>query len=94
MSLTTGAVTPTASSTVLITIPNGPCQVVISNTSGSIVYVGAGPNAVTATNGFAIPNNAPPVTFTGYPGSKGTTLNVIAPGTITGVVSWAISTSQ
>lgn len=94
MALITGAKTPTASSTVLVTVPNGPCQVVISNTSGGTIYVGAGPNAVSATNGFAIPNNAPPVTFSGYPGSAGATLNVIAPGTISGVVSWLISTPQ
>lgn len=66
---------------------------IISNTSGGTVYVGAGVNAVTATNGFAIPNGAPPVSFSGYPGSAGATLNVIAPGAITGVVSWLISTS-
>lgn len=94
MAVTTGAATPTTSSTVLTTVPNGPCQVVISNTSGATVYVGAGSHAVTATNGFAIPNNAPPITFTGYPGSTGSTLNVIAVGTITGVVSWLISTAQ
>lgn len=87
-----GAYTPTASSTALVSVPPGSCEIVISNTSGGTVYIG-GPNAVTATNGFAIPNNAPPVTLVGYPGSKGVQLNVIAPGTISGVVSWAISTA-
>lgn len=94
MALVASAKAPTAASTVLFTVPNGPCQVTISNTSGGTVYIGFGPNAVTATNGFAIPNGAPPVPFTGYPGSAGAAVNVIAPGTISGVVSWLISTPQ
>lgn len=79
----------------MVMVPNGPCNVIVSNTSGATVYVTANV-AATATNGLAIPTGAPPVTFNGYPGSTGATLNVIAAsgGTVTGVVSWLISTAQ
>lgn len=95
MSVTTRNVAPTNTSAVAFVMPPGPCTVVISNTSGVTVYVGAGSEAVSATNGFAIPNGAPPVTIPAYPGSAGTPINVIAPtGSVTGVVSWVISTAQ
>jgi hypothetical protein len=79
----------------MVVVPNGPCQVVISNVSGATVYVTT-TVAATSTNGFAIPTGAPPVTFTGYPGSTGASLNVIADsgGSVTGVVSWLISTTR
>lgn len=85
----------TSVSALLCTVPPGPSTVIISNTCGGTVYVTAGVTA-TSTNGFAIPNNAPPVEFNTYPGSKGTVLNVIvATGTsITGSVSWLISNGQ
>lgn len=95
MALTTGNAAPTLTSAAVVTIPSGPCELVISNTSGVTVYVAFGAHAVTATNGFAIPTGAPPVTITTYPGSTGAPMNLIyATGSVTGVVSWAISTSQ
>lgn len=85
----------TSTSALLCTVPPGVGTVVVSNTCGGTVYVTAGV-AASSTNGFAIPNNAPPVNIPTYPGSKGTTLNVIvATGTsITGSVSWLISSGQ
>lgn len=96
MAIVTGNATPSTSSVAVATIPNGPCQVVISNTSGVTVYVSVGAHAATATNGFAIPTGAPPVAVVAYPGSLGGPLNILAStGTgITGVVSWLISTTQ
>jgi hypothetical protein len=95
MAIVSGNFTPTTTSTAVATIPNGPCQVVLSNTSSVTVYFAVGTNAATAANGFAIPAGAPPVTVVAYPGSAGGPLNVvIASGTATGVVSWFISTTQ
>ena len=95
MSLTSGQVTPiNGTSTLLVNVPPGVATVVISNVSGATVYVGAGPNPATTTNGFAIPTGAPPVTFPTYPGSTGSQLQVIAGGAVTGPVSFIISTAQ
>jgi hypothetical protein len=70
-------------------------MVVISNTSGGVVYVSAGNNAATSSNGFAIPDGAPPVMFMTYEGSTGSALEIIADGlnALTGPVSWLISTT-
>jgi hypothetical protein len=94
----TGSSLPALSTTVaaqLCTVPPGVGAVVISNTCGATVFVTAGV-AATQTNGFAIPNNAPPVTIPTFPGSKGTTLSVIVitAGTINGAVSWFVSSAQ
>lgn len=79
----------------LCTVPPGVCTVIISNNCGQTVYITAGKTATT-TNGFAIPNNAPPVAIPMYPGSTGTTLSIIAGAAPTAgaPVSWLISTSQ
>jgi hypothetical protein len=77
----------------LCVIPPGVGTVIISNNCGQIVYVTAGATATT-TNGFAIPSGAPPVSIPTYPGSKGTTLSVIAAAAPTGPVSWLISSAQ
>jgi len=97
----TGSSLPALSTTVaaqLCTVPPGVGAVVISNTCGATIYVAAG---VTASqtgqiNGFAIPTGAPPVTIPTFPGSKGTTLSVIVAtgGTISGAVSWLVSSAQ
>lgn len=95
MAISGGQVTPNTSSSVpLCTIPPGVGTVVISNTSGATVLVAVG--TATQTNGFAIPTGAPPVAFPSYPGSRGAALGVvgIAGGTVTGVVSWLISSGQ
>ena len=79
----------------LCTVPPGVGAVVISNNCGQTVYITAGV-AATTTNGFAIPNAAPPVTIPMYPGSQGTVLNVIAATSPTSgaPVSWLVSTAQ
>lgn len=95
MAISSGQATPsTSSSTPLCTVPPGVGTVVISNTSGATVLVAVG--TATQTNGFAIPTGAPPVTFATYPGSRGAALSVIGAtgGTVTGVVSWLISSGQ
>lgn len=84
-----------ASSIALCVVPPGASTVIISNNCGQIIYVTAG-KAATVTNGFAIPNGAPPVEIPLYPGSQGTTLNVIAAAAPTAgaPVSWLISSAQ
>ena len=79
----------------LCQVPPGVGAVIVSNTSGATVFITAGVTA-TQTNGFAIPNNAPPVTIPTYPGSKGTFLSVIVAtgGTISGAVSWITTSAQ
>jgi hypothetical protein len=79
----------------LCTVPPGVGTVIISNNCGQTIYVTAGVTA-TVTNGFAIPNAAPPVEIPLYPGSKGTTLSVLAgtAPTAGAPVSWLISTAQ
>lgn len=94
MAISSGSVTPSSTSEPLCSVPPGVYNLSISNVSGVTVYVTAGVTA-TATNGFAIPTGAPPIVIDGYPGSRGVQLNVVAPtGTVTGVVSWLISTPQ
>lgn len=95
MALVTGNAAPTLTSAAVVTVPDGQCELVVSNTSGVTVYVAFGANAVTSANGFAIPTGAPPVTFRTFTGSAGAPMNLIyATGSVTGVVSWAISTTQ
>lgn len=79
----------------LCVVPPGVGTVIISNNCGQTIYVAAGVTATT-TNGFAIPNAAPPVEIPVYPGSKGTTLSVIAGAAPTAgaPVSWMISSAQ
>lgn len=102
MSLNSGTISstslPALSNTTaaqLCVVPPGPSTIIISNNCGQTIYVTAGVTATT-TNGFAIPNAAPPVEITTYPGSKGTTLSVIAGAAPTAgaPVSWMISTPQ
>ena len=79
----------------LCVVPPGVGTVIISNNCGQTVYITAGATATTA-NGFAIPNAAPPVAIPMYPGSKGTTLSVLAgtAPTAGAPVSWLITTAQ
>jgi len=93
MALDMGQVTPTTSSANLVFVPPGINSVVITNTSGVTVYVGIG--TVTTGNGFAIPNGGAPVPFSTAPSSTGAQLTVIGgTGSITGPVSWLISSAQ
>ena len=87
----------TTVSAVLCPVPPGVGAVVISNNSGATIFVTAGV-AANQTNGFGIPTGAPPVMIPTYPGSRGTTLNVIVAtgGTVTGTgtVSWLTTSAQ
>lgn len=102
MAITAGQLTssslPALSLTVAATlcpVPPGVGTVVVSNNCGGTIFVTAGV-AATQTNGFPIPNGAPPVAIPTYPGSKGTTLSVIVAtgSTISGPVGWLISSAQ
>ena len=79
----------------LCEVPPGAGAVVITNNCGATVYIAAGVTATTA-NGLAIPTGAPPVTIPLFPGSRGTTLSIIAGAAPTAgaPVSWLISTPQ
>lgn len=88
----TGQVLPTGSAQPLTTVPPGVNQITISNVSGETIYLGTS-SSVSATNGFAIPNNAPPVTFTTWPASKGANLYIIGAASETAAVSFLISTA-
>lgn len=93
MAITANQLNPTTSSQNLVFVPPGVGSVTITNVSGVTVYIGTG--TVTTGDGFPIPNNAPPVTFPTYPGSKGAQLTVIGgSGSITGPVGWLLSTAQ
>ncbi len=86
--LTAGAATP------LTAVPPGPCELTISNVSGVTVYLGTS-TTVTVTNGFPLPNNAPPVKITVFRGSGGGTLYAIAgAGSVTGGVGVIVSTDH
>lgn len=79
----------------LCVVPPGVGTLIISNNCGQTIYVAFGVTA-TATNGFAIPNAAPPVEIPTYPGSKGTTASVIAGSAPTAgaPVSWLFTSGQ
>jgi hypothetical protein len=80
---------------VLCTVPPGVGTVIISNNSGATVYITAGATA-TVTNGFAIATGGAPIHIPLYPGSKGTTLSVLAATAPTAglPVSWLITSAQ
>lgn len=85
------AVSSTAS--LLVTVPPGPCTVVLSNTSGHTVYIGNS-NSVTTTNGFPIPTGVPPVTIHGYVGSVASPLWAIHGVTSASSLGVMISTTH
>jgi hypothetical protein len=95
LSTTSSPALSNSSAVTLCTVPPGVGAVVISNNCGQTVYVTAGKTATT-TNGFAIPNGAPPVTIPLFTGSAGTTFSVIAAAapTASAPVSWLISTAE
>lgn len=78
----------------LCTIPPGPASVTIVNNSGAAVVITAGTTA-TQTNGAVVPAGAS-LAFSTYPGSRGSALSVlgVTGGTLSGPVSWVISTGQ
>jgi len=101
VSSTSNPVLSNATVAALALVPPGPSSIVISNVCGQTVYVGPGtaagaaPTAAALTAaGFAIPNNAPPVTLQGLNKSGPTQLYVIAAAAPTAgaPVTWAIAT--
>lgn len=93
-STSTPALSNTTAATLCV-VPPGVGTVIITNNCGQTVYIAAGVTATTA-NGFAIPTGGAPVSIPMYPGSKGTTLSVLAGAAPTAgaPVSWLISTAQ
>jgi hypothetical protein len=81
-------------SKLLVTIPPGPCTVLLANLgTAPTAYVGIGGTGVTAGSGFPVPSGlVSPVTFPGYQGSQGGPLYAVA-GAGTAVLAWIISTS-
>lgn len=92
--LSTGQIT-TSGGTVstLVTVPPGPCLVILSSdpASAATAYVGPATTSgtLTASNGIPLAVGAQ-MTFPGYPGGKGATLDVIAAGTASATVGWLI----
>ena len=100
--LSTGQVT-TSGGTVstLVTVPPGPCLVILSSdpASAATAYIGITPAAaagtlasLSSTNGIPLASGAQ-MTFPGYPGGRGAALSVIAAGTLSATVGWLISRS-
>jgi hypothetical protein len=89
--LTSGAGTVTASSSVLTTIPAGPCTVLLSNNgTASPVWAGIG-GSVSAESGLPVPSGITPVTLPVYAGGGGSKLSVVTTsGTAT--IGFVIST--
>lgn len=78
----------------LVTVPPGPCTVVISNTTNVTVYLGTGAT-LTVGNGFPLPSGALPVSFTTEATSNGETLYVLPASTPgSGAVGALVSTSH
>ena len=98
----TGQVTTTGGSvSSLVTVPPGPCLVILSSdpASAATAYIGVTPPAaagtlasLSSTNGIPLAAGAQ-MTFPGYPGAKGEALSVVAAGTLSATVGWLISRS-
>lgn len=93
--LSTGQVT-TSGGTVstLVTVPPGPCQVILSSDPASAATAYIGPavtgGTLTSSNGIPLASGAQ-MTFPGYPSARGATLNIIAAGTASATIGWLIS---
>jgi hypothetical protein len=91
--LVTGQVTAGTTSSALCQMPPGPCTLVVSNPSSSvIVYVGPGGTALTTGNGFPVPAGQS-AAWAGYQGDKGAALNVIAASGTANTVGFLISSA-
>lgn len=89
--ITSGQGTAGAAAVRLLTVPAGPCSLLISNAgTASPVYVGMG-TGVTTTNGFPVPSGAlSPTVIPVYAGSAGGVMSVVcASGSAS--VSWLVS---
>lgn len=94
MAIVTRQVTATAAgSTLLGTIPNGECSVVISNAGNTAILVGPGAN-LTQSNGIPV-NSGSNLTFQTYAASKGADIYVqVASGGSSTAVGMLISTTD
>lgn len=81
----------TTGQTELVTVPTGPCQVVLQNDDATN-FVTVGDANVTAGHGFEL-HAGKALTFTTYPGSTGTILSAVA-DTAAVKVSVLVSTPQ
>jgi hypothetical protein len=69
MAIFTGQQTIGTAAVVLVTVPPGPGQLLLSNSGTSTVWVGAG-TTVSATSGFPLASGAP-ISWAGYMGGQG-----------------------
>lgn len=75
-------VTAGTAAVALLTVPAGPCFVMVQNVGTATAYVG--PGTVTAANGFPIPTGIGPIAFPGYQPSPAQALTVCsASGSVT-----------
>ena len=93
--LSTGQVTATGGSvSSLVTVPPGPCLVILSSDPASAATAYIGPavtgGTLSSSNGIPLASGAQ-MTFPGYPGAKGATLAVVAAGTASATIGWLIS---
>lgn len=86
------ATTVGTEATAIVTVPAGPCVLVLSNTGTGTVLIGTS-DALDTTNGngFPLPAGAT-ITVPGYPGSNGVTIYGISAAD-TNVVGALISTT-
>lgn len=90
--IVTGSGTATSGSSVLCTVPPGPCTVLLAvSGTATPVWVGAG-GSVSAGNGLPVPAGVVPVTFPGYLGDGGSKLAVCTSGG-SSVIGFLISTA-
>jgi hypothetical protein len=89
--ITNGQVSAGTVASTLTVLPPGPCHLVVSNPSASvIVYVGAG--TVTTGNGLPVPAGQS-VAVAGFQGDGGARLSVIAASGTANAVGWMLSTA-
>lgn len=87
----TGVAAAGTASTNLLTVPPGPCTLLLSNPGPGTVFVGDG-TAVTTANGFGIPPGVP-VAFPCYQASLGGQMSCVSSsGTIS--LAWLLSSAQ
>lgn len=93
--ISTGQVTASGGTTSsLLTIPPGPCLVILSSdpASGATAYVGPVVTGGTLSSSSGIPLAVgAQMTFPGYPGAHGATLGVVAAGTASATVGWLVT---
>jgi len=92
MSLSTRQVTAGTNSVALVTVPPGPCQLIISNGGSVTAWVAAGTAAATTSNGVPVAAGAQ-VAINAFQGSFGSALQVICPGGTNTSLGYMLSTA-